>query len=272
MGGTEDEEDVDSMNVDKHTIRALEECLSQENPAAWLEAHPEWAGTLAPYLGVSAAVRADIAQHNLAAEPSPAAVAAGQTRLFAALSDVRDGNLRAIRPPARVAAMVAGAAAAVAVIAWGSVAFGGAGFGQAVLDAVMGPTEEQQEGINNAPSEADSGREHGNDNAFEGSGNAEDGSGNGAAAPDCQPADPAEIAENANANAAERCDNAPDGQGNAGDKPTPPATHPTPPATPPTPPAQDGGPPATPPTPPATPSTPPATPPTPPNQGGGPPQ
>lgn len=206
--------------MNKDLTSTLEEWLSQSDRGAWLRAHPEHAESLAPYLGLDTAVQASARETCVASEPSASTVAAGHTRLMAEVKAMpKATGFSRWTAPARAGAMAVVAVAALTMAVGASAAFGGGDLGKAVLDAVVGPNQDErdhEEGINNAPPEADNGREHANDNAFEGGGNAEDKAANGAG---CEPGDNADVNPKANPNAAERCDNADDGQGNAGDNP-----------------------------------------------------
>lgn len=228
--------------MDNKLISTLEEWMSQSDPDAWLRAHPEHAESLAPYQNLDSVIQSTAQEHCVAAEPSGSAFATGHTRLMAEVQGMSKlSGFRQWSAPARAGAMVAVAVAALTMAAGASAAVGGGGLGQAVLDAVIGPSE-HEEGINNAPPEADNGRDHANENAFEGRGNADDKFLNGEG---CQTeGEDVDANPNANPNAPERCGNADDGQGNAGDVPGSRAdnasqgsgnagTHPTPPADPP---------------------------------------
>lgn len=236
--------------MDKMLISMLEEWMSQSDPDAWLQAHPEHAESLTPYRDLDSVLKSGAQEHCLASEPSSATFAAGHTRLMAEVqSTAKPVGFRQWNAPARAGAMALVAVAALTMAAGASAAFGGGGLGQAVLDAVIGPSE-HEEGINNAAPEADHGREHANDNAFEGSGNADDKwlNGNGCRTEGEEDAD---VNPNANPNAAERCINADDGKGNAGENQGAADqasqgsgnadTHPTPPPKPDTPADPPGG-------------------------------
>jgi len=227
--------------MDKKLILTLEEWMSQSDPDAWLRAHPEHAQSLAPYRNLDSVIQSTAQQHCLTSEPSGVAFAASHTRLMAEIQGMsKVSGFRQWSAHARAGAMVAVAIAALTMAAGASAAFGGGGLGQAVLDAVVGPSE-HEEAINHAPPEADNGRDHANDNAFEGRGNADDKFLNGEG---CQTeGEDVDANPNANPNASERCGNADDGNGNAGDNASQGSgnagTHPTPPVAP--------GPPAEPP-------------------------
>lgn len=208
--------------VDKKLISTLQEWMSQSDPDAWLLAHPEHMESLSPYQNLDSVLQSSAREHCQTSEPSSAAFAAGHTRLMAEVQGMaKPAGFRQWSAPARAGAMAAVTVAALTMAAGASAAFGGGDLGQAVLDAVTGPSD-HEEGINNAPPKADNGREHANENAFEGSGNADDKSLNGV----CQTEDEdAEVNPNANPNAAERCDNADNGIGNAGEIPGAGADH-----------------------------------------------
>lgn len=206
--------------MDKNLISTLEEWLSQSDPEAWLQAHPEHAEAVSPFRDFNSTLQSSARTHCLVSEPSMASVSAGQSRLMAEVQGKSPTGLRHWGAPARAGAMAAVAVVAL-TLATGASALTGGGFGQAVLDAVSGPSNhgegDHEDGINNAPDAADNGREHANDNAFEGSGNADDKGLNGNG---CQTEDATvEVNPDANPNAAERCDNANDGIGNGGDIP-----------------------------------------------------
>lgn len=212
--------------MDKNLISTLEEWLSQSDPDAWLQAHSEHAEAVSPFRDLDTSLQSSARAHCMVSEPSASAVAAGKSRLMAAVQSKGPAGLRHWGAPARAGAMVAVAVVAL-TLATGASALTGGGFGQAVLDAVSGPSNHEEgdheDGINNAPDAADNGREHANDNAFEGSGNADDKALNGKG---CQTEDATvEVNPNANPNAAERCDNANDGIGNGGDIPGKGADH-----------------------------------------------
>ena len=213
--------------MDKKLLTTLEEWISQSDPDAWLEGHPEYRESLAPYRDLNSTLQSNARAYCMISEPSGAAVATGQARLMAEIQrKAAPTGLRNWSAPARAGAMVAVAVVAL-TLATGASALTGGGFGQAVLDAVSGPTnheeDEHEGGINNAPDTADNGREQADDNAFEGSGNADDNALNGNG---CQTEGATtEVNPNANPNAAERCDNANDGIGNAGDIPGAGADH-----------------------------------------------
>jgi hypothetical protein len=201
--------------MDKKLISTLEEWLSQSDPDAWLQAHPEHTEAVSPFRDLNTSLQSSARAHCMVSEPSLGVVAAGQSRLMAEVQGKGPAGLRHWGAPARAGAMVAVAVVAL-TLATGASALTGGGFGQAVLDAVSGPSN-HEDGINNAGDAADNGREHANDNAFEGSGNADDKAENGAG---CETAgDVTEVNPNANPNAAKRCDNANDGIGNGGDIP-----------------------------------------------------
>ena len=201
--------------MDSKPLEALGEWIAQSESSAWLRANPGQAETLAPYQVLDGAMRVTASTQCAAAEPSASALAAGRARVLAAVSArANPAGFRSWSQPVRAGAMVAMAVAAFGIAGGASAAFGGGGLGQAVLDAISGPTE-NQEGINNAADQADNGREHANENAFEGSGNSDDHAANGNG---CQPTGTLP-SDNANPNSAERCENAPDGIGNAGNHP-----------------------------------------------------
>ena len=213
--------------MDKQLLLTLEDWMSQGDPDAWLSAHPEHMEALSPYRDLTSTLQSHARAYCMISEPSGAAVATGEARLMAEIQGrTAPSGLRNWSAPARAGAMVAVAVVAL-TLATGASALTGGGFGQAVLDAVSGPSNheegEHEDGINNAPDTADNGREHASDNAFEGSGNADDKALNGNG---CQTEDATvEVNPNANPNAAERCDNANDGIGNAGDIPGAGADH-----------------------------------------------
>lgn len=208
----------------KQPTSTLQEWLSQSDPEAWLRAHPEHREALSPYTGLDGAIQSRVRQHCLASEPSGASVSAGHTRLLAEVQNAaRPAAFGRWSAPARAGAMVAVAAAVLTMAAGASAAIGGSDLGQAVLDAVSGPSD-HEEGINNASPEADRARAHANENAFDGSGNADDKflNGNGCRTEEDTTAD---VNLAANPNAAERCGNADDGIGNAGEIPGAGADH-----------------------------------------------
>ncbi|HET9477430.1 MAG TPA: hypothetical protein VFP63_08075 [Dehalococcoidia bacterium] len=212
--------------MDKNLISTLEDWLSQSDPDAWLQAHPEHAEAVSPFRDLNTSLQSSARAHCMVSEPSVGAVAAGRSRLMAEVQGKGSAALRHWGAPARAGAMVAVAVVGL-TLATGASALTGGGFGQAVLDVVSGPSDHEEGdhegGINNAPDAADNGREHANDNAFEGRGNADDKAANGNG---CETAgDVTDVNPNANPNAADRCDNADDGLGHGGDIPGAGAEH-----------------------------------------------
>ncbi len=124
--------------------------------------HPQVPPELRPHTEIIE--RLETAQR---AEPSFAGRQRGQQQLLAALTDLERGDARtpmALVPAfARVAAAVAGIVLLAGGTLGASAALGGPDVGGEVLDAV---------GINNAPDDAQNGKDHANENAFEGSDNA----------------------------------------------------------------------------------------------------
>src|SRR3972149_10658798 len=102
--------------MDNKEVQTLQEWMSQSDPGAWLQAHPEHLETLSPYLGVDRAIASRMSAFAFASEPSGAALARGRSRLMAAVNDrtpsIASSGLRTWRP-AHAGAMVAVALAAI---------------------------------------------------------------------------------------------------------------------------------------------------------------